>query len=74
LNYLEEKLVSEYTGFNFAKVYELDVFTYHVILRDAVIYKYMKTEEGQKYLERCWILEQKEPDRKKLREKLRKEG
>jgi hypothetical protein len=39
-----------------------------------VIYKYMQTEEGQKYLERCWILEQTKPDRAKLREKFGKEG
>ncbi len=69
MNYLEEKLVSEYTGFDFAQILEFDVFEYQAILRDAVIYKYMKTEEGQKYLERCWIYEQTKPERAKLREK-----
>lgn len=74
MNYLEEKLVSEYTGFNFAQILELDVFEYQALLRDAVIYKYMQTEEGRDYLDRCWILEQTKPDRKRLREKFGKEG
>lgn len=73
LNYLEEKLVSDYTGFNFAEVVDLEVFEYWAILRDAVIYKYMQTEQGQEYLERCWILEQTKPDRGKLRSKFGKE-
>jgi hypothetical protein len=52
----------------------LDAFEYWSFLRDAVIYKYMQTEEGQKYLEKCWTLEQTKPDRAKLREKFGKEG
>ncbi|QNU68952.1 hypothetical protein EHE19_019155 [Ruminiclostridium herbifermentans] len=74
LNYLEEKLVFDYTGFNFNQIYELDIFTYQALLRDAVIYKYMETAEGQKYLNKCWILEQTKPDRAKLRERFGKEG
>jgi hypothetical protein len=74
LNYLEQKLVYNYTGFNFAQIEELDVFEYWSMLHDAIIYRYMQTEEGQKYLEKCWILEQTKPDRKKLREKFGKEG
>jgi hypothetical protein len=50
----------------------LEVFEYWSILRDAVIYKYMQSEKGQEYLERCWMLEQTKPDRKKLREKFGK--
>jgi len=56
------------------QVIELDVFEYWAILRDAVIYKHMQTSEGQEYLNKCWILEQTAPDRKRLREKFRKEG
>ena len=74
MNYLEEKLVSEYTGFNFAQIVALDAFEYQALLRDAVIYKCMQTKEGQEYLDRCWILEQTKPDRVKLREKFGKEG
>jgi hypothetical protein len=51
----------------------LDVFNYWSILRDAVIYRYMQSEKGQEYLERCWMLEQTKPDRKRLREKFGKE-
>ena len=51
----------------------LDVFEYFSLLRDAVIYKYMQTEAGQEYLDKCWMLEQTKPDRKRLREKFGKE-
>jgi len=44
------------------------------LLRDAYIYKLNQTQKGQEYLEKCWILEQTEPDRKKLRERFGKEG
>jgi hypothetical protein len=73
LNYIEEKLVFEYTGFNFAQIEELEVFEYQAYLRDAVIYKYMQSEKGQEYLEQCWILEQTKPDRNKLQEKFGRE-
>lgn len=52
----------------------LDVFEYFSLLRDAVIYKYMQTEQGREYLDKCWMLEQTKPDRKRLREKFGKEG
>ena len=73
LNYLEDKLVYDYTGFNFTQIEEMNVIEYWSLLRDAVIYKYMQTEEGEKYLERCWILEQTSPDRAKLRKKFGRE-
>jgi len=34
----------------------------------------MKTEEGREYLDNCWRLEQTKPDRKSLRENLKKGG
>jgi hypothetical protein len=64
----------DFTGFNFVQIAELDVFEYWAILRDAVIYKYMQTQEGLEYLEKCWMLEQTKPDRERLREKFGKEG
>lgn len=64
----------EYTGLNFISIGNLDVFSYWSLLRDSVIYKYMQTEQGQEYLNKCWILEQTKPDRKRLREKFGKEG
>lgn len=33
---------------------------------------YMQTKEGREYLDNCWRMEQTKPDRKKLREKMRK--
>lgn len=64
----------DYAGLNFINIGNLDVFDYFSILRDAVIYKYMQTEEGREYLDKCFILEQTKPDRKRLREKFGKEG
>jgi len=52
---------------------ELDIYEYWTLLRDAVIYKYMQTESGQEYLNRCWMLEQTKPDRRKLKEKFGEE-
>ncbi|MBO5023582.1 MAG: hypothetical protein J6D11_04675 [Clostridia bacterium] len=63
-----EKLVSEYTGFNFAQIEELPIDVYYMLLRDAFIYKQSQTKEGREYLEECWILEQTEPDRETLRD------
>jgi len=40
-----------------------------VLLRDALIHKCEETESGREYLEKCWTLEQTEPEREKLREK-----
>jgi hypothetical protein len=33
----------------------------------------MKTEEGRKYLENCWRVEQTKPDRKAIRRKMEKD-
>ncbi|WP_254306607.1 hypothetical protein [Clostridium sp. 001] len=47
------------------------MFEYWLLLRDAVIYNYKQTKEGREYLENCWRIEQTEPDRKSLREKMK---
>jgi hypothetical protein len=70
INTHEERLVSEHTGFNFREINELCVFEYWLYLRDAVIYRYSETESGREYLDKCWTLEQTEPDRQALRKKL----
>jgi len=49
------------------EVYEMEVFEFWFFLHDAVVYGYFKTEEGQKYLDKCWRLEQKEADKESLR-------
>lgn len=73
INTIEEKIVSEYTGYNFDRLDELTIFEYWLLLRDAVIYNYMQTDEGKEYLENCWRMEQTEPDRRTLREKMKRE-
>lgn len=41
--------------------------------RDAYIWWLSKTEEGEKYLDNAWRMEQTAPDRAALRKKLKKE-
>lgn len=64
------KLVADYTGLNFFEVANLDYLQYLVWRRDAYIYMLSRTEEGQKYLDNAYRMEQTKPDRKKLRSKL----
>lgn len=73
VNTIEEKIVSEYTGYNFDRIEDLEVFEYWLLLRDAIVHKYLQTQEGREYLEKCWILEQTKPDRQTLREKMKKD-
>jgi len=54
------------------QIEDLGLIEYMVYLRDAVIYNCNQSEKGREYLENCWILEQKKPDRKMLREKFQK--
>lgn len=65
-------LVSSYTGLTFKEVAELNYLQYLVWRRDAFIYMLNQSDEGQEYLANAYRLEQTQPDRKKLREKLRK--
>ncbi len=69
-----ERLVSQYSGLSFVEIEELRYDVYLLILRDAFVYERSKTEEGREYLENCWILEQTEPDKKRLREKFGEGG
>ena len=68
------KLVSDYTGLTFLEIAELDYLQYLVWRRDAFIYRLNQTEEGQEYLKNAYRMEQTTPDRKRLREKIGKEG
>lgn len=65
-------LVASYTGLNFLQVAELDYIQYLIWRRDAYIYMLNQTSEGVEYLNNAYRLEQTEPDRKRLREKLGK--
>ena len=66
--------MSDYTGLSFLEVAELDFLQYLIWRRDAYIHVLSQTEEGQEYLKNAYRMEQTKPDRKRLREKLRKEG
>lgn len=67
-------LVSQYTGLSFLEIAELDLIQYLIWRRDAYIHMLNQTEEGQEYLRNAYRMEQTQPDRKRLREKLGKEG
>lgn len=69
-----EHLVAQYTGLNILQVEELDYIDYLMYRRDAFIYRMSQTEEGEKYLNNAWRLEQTKPDRESLRKKFGKEG
>lgn len=66
-------MVSDYTGLNIKEIDEIELFEFWLYLRDAVIFKYMKTEEGRKYLENCWRVEQTKPDRQAIRRRIEKD-
>lgn len=67
-----EHLVVEYTGLNILQVEDLDYIDYLIYRRDAFIHKMSRSEEGEKYLNNAWNLEQTKPDRKALRNKFGK--
>lgn len=66
--------MAEYTGLNFYEVGQMDYLQYLVWRRDAFIHYLSQTEEGEKYLNNAWRMEQTEPDRKALRKKFKKGG
>lgn len=68
----EEKYVALYLNASILDVYDLSVFDFWLFLRDAVIYLNSQTEDGREYLEKCWIITQTKPERKKLRDKFGK--
>lgn len=45
---------------------------FRALLRDAYIFRMDRTEAGREHLEKCWILEQTIPDRKRLRKRFGK--
>jgi len=68
-----EHLVAEYTGLNMIEIEELNYLDFLLYRRDAFIWKMSQTEDGQKYLDNAWRLEQTTPDREGLRKKYGKE-
>ena len=72
LNTKGEKLVIDYLNITVFDVQEMPIDLYLYFMREANIHKLMQTKEGREYLDNCWRMEQTKPDRKKLREKMRK--
>ena len=72
LNTKGEKLVIDYLNITIFEVQEMPIDLYLYFMREANIHKLMQTKEGREYLDNCWRMEQTKPDRKKLREKMRK--
>jgi hypothetical protein len=66
--------VSNYTGFNFHEVGQLNYVEYLTYRRDAFIFTMNQTEKGQEYLDNAWRMEQTKPDRAALRRKFGKES
>ena len=64
-----ERLVHDHTGLNFREIGDLQLDTYLALRRDAYIFLLQSTEDGRKYLEQCWVMDQTAPDRGALREK-----
>lgn len=60
------KIVSNYTGLDFDKVWNMGIFDYYGYLHDAVVWECSGTTEGKEYLERAYTMMQTEPDREKL--------
>lgn len=52
----------------------LDYIDYLIYRRDAFIHRMSQTEDGEKYLNNAWRLEQTTPDRDGLRKKFGKEA
>lgn len=68
------KLVADYTGLNFLEVSRLNYLQYLIWRRDAWIHMLSRTETGQEYLDKAWLLEQTKADRSKLRKRFGKGG
>lgn len=58
----------DYLHINIFQVQELPVDIYLYFMREAYITKLAGTEDGKKYLENCWRIEQTKPERQKIRE------
>lgn len=68
----EDKVVADYANISIFEVGELNYDDYLLFRRDGYISLYSKSEAGLKYLDECWISEQTQPDRQRLREKFKR--
>jgi len=68
----EERYICRYTNLNIYQVQEFDIFEHALYLRDAYIEIQRQTTEGREYLDKCYRMEQTEPDRAALRKQFGK--
>lgn len=66
-----EKLVIDYLNISIFDIQEMPIDLYMYFMREAYIHELSQKKEGKEYLENCWRMEQTEPDRKKIREKIK---
>ena len=59
--------MADYARMSIPEVQDLNFIQYLIWRRDAFIHRLSQTEEGQKYLDNAWRMEQTDPDRVKLR-------
>ena len=59
---------------NILQIEELNYFDYLALRRDAFIHELNQSESGREYLDKAWLLEQTEPDKKKLRSQFGRKG
>lgn len=64
---MDESMVAKWANISISDVGDLEYTAYLQYLRDAFIYQMNQTEEGRKYLDDAWLLEQTEPDREASR-------
>lgn len=74
MNTLEEKIVRDYTGYDFDRIDSLTIFEFWLCLRDAAIFNCQQSENGRDYLNKCWLSEQTQPDRAALRKQFGRGG
>lgn len=67
-----KRLVADYARISLLEVQSLNYLQYLTLRRDAFIYRMSQTEEGQKYLDNAWRMEQTAPDRAALRKQFGK--
>lgn len=62
-----QRAVYQYSGIPIDRQGELRLDEFYTLRRDAFIFSLSQTENGREYLEECFIAEQTEPDRERLR-------
>lgn len=66
--------MAEYAGISIPEAEKFDVFTFWVLLRDAIIFNRSHTKEGRQWLQNAWRIRQTEPEYGKLHQKVREGG